>query len=77
MSLEKEECEPHQPKPKSYPSERHVYLPAVRMLGPHQWQLTVVRRQNLLPTPASRELSKRSLSKEVEPERLEPVIEQK
>jgi hypothetical protein len=47
------------------------------MLGPHRWQLTVIWRLNLLPAPASRELWKRSLSKEVEPERIEPVIEQK
>jgi hypothetical protein len=47
------------------------------MLGPHRWQLTVIRRQNLVPTPASRELWKRSLSKEVELERFELVIEQK
>jgi hypothetical protein len=47
------------------------------MLGLHRWQLTVIWRQNLLPAPASRELWKRSLTKEVEPERLEPVIEQK
>lgn len=47
------------------------------MLGPHRWQPSVIWRQNLLPALASRELWKRSLSKEVEPEWLEPVIEQK
>jgi hypothetical protein len=47
------------------------------MLGLHRWQLTVIWRLNLLPAPAPRELWKRSLSKEVELQQLEPVIEQK
>jgi hypothetical protein len=37
----------------------------------------VTRRQNLVDAPASRELWKRSLSKEVELDRLKLVIEQK